>query len=115
MSSRWKAQEILLQQWKPNRKFALFLGCLGLATGITYWLHENAFSDAMTYTLFILLFAVFLWVTEAIPPFAVGMLIIGFQVYFLGSTYLNSAPENVQKYLDTWSSPIIWLMLGGFF
>lgn len=115
MSSRWKAHEILLKQWKPSKKFFFFLLSFLFSFGVTYLVKEDSFSDSATYTLFILLFSICLWITEAIPPFAVGMLIIGFQVYFLGSSYLNSAPETVGKYLNTWSSPIIWLMLGGFF
>jgi sodium-dependent dicarboxylate transporter 2/3/5 len=58
-----------------------------------------------------LFFSIALWVTEAIPPFAVGILIIGFLVFSIG----NDEPENVKKYVQTWSDSVIWLFLGGFF
>jgi sodium-dependent dicarboxylate transporter 2/3/5 len=65
--------------------------------------------------LFILIFSIGLWLTEAVPPFSVGLLIIAFLVYALGYERFNTAPENVRIYTETFSSPVIWLMLGGFF
>ena len=60
-----------------------------------------------------------LWVTEAIPPFAVGLFIFVFLVFALGNVYSATDPENAQiivhKYVQTWSNSVIWLMLGGFF
>jgi sodium-dependent dicarboxylate transporter 2/3/5 len=60
-----------------------------------------------------------LWATEAIPPFAVGLLIFVFLVFALGGLYREIDPENatimVQKYVQTWANSVIWLMLGGFF
>jgi len=56
-----------------------------------------------------------LWVTEVVPPFAVGIMIVGFLVFFLGSDYFNTNPESVKKYVNTWSDSVIWLLLGGFF
>ncbi len=49
--------------------------------------------------------------TEAIPPFSVGIMIIGFLVLIMG----KSDAENAIKYLQTWSDSVIWLFLGGFF
>ncbi|MDD2169165.1 SLC13 family permease [Glaesserella parasuis] len=57
------------------------------------------------------LFAICLWVTEAIPPFSVGILIIGFLVLIMG----RHDAQNAMKYLQTWSDSVIWLFLGGFF
>lgn len=65
--------------------------------------------------LFLLLFAAGLWISEAIPPFAVSILIIGFSIYFLDSTYPTVISTEWEKYISTWSSPIIWILLGGFF
>ena len=56
-----------------------------------------------------------MWLTEAIPPFAVSLFIIAYLVFTLGNKYLNSAPENISKYAQTFSSSVIWLLLGGFF
>lgn len=65
--------------------------------------------------LFLFLLAVGLWVTEAVPAFAVGLLIMGYLVFALGTSLLHPEPWDVAPYLNTWSSPVIWLMLGGFF
>lgn len=64
--------------------------------------------------LLLLMLAVGLWATEAVPAFAVGMLIIGFLVFALGTPLLLDEPRDVSKYVNTWSSQVIWLMLGGF-
>jgi sodium-dependent dicarboxylate transporter 2/3/5 len=49
------------------------------------------------------------------PAFAVSLLIISYLVFALGNPFLNSQPENIEKYAQTFSSSVIWLMLGGFF
>jgi sodium-dependent dicarboxylate transporter 2/3/5 len=49
------------------------------------------------------------------PAFAVSLLIISYLVFALGNPFLNSQPENIDKYAQTFSSSVIWLMLGGFF
>jgi sodium-dependent dicarboxylate transporter 2/3/5 len=64
---------------------------------------------------FIFLLAVGLWVTEAVPAFAVGLLIMGYLVTVLGSPWLGGEVPDSSSYLDTWSSPVIWLIMGGFF
>ena len=65
--------------------------------------------------LFIFLVAVGLWITEAVPAFAVGLLIMGYLVFALGTPLIMTEPWDTSPYLNTWSSPVIWLMLGGFF
>ncbi len=103
---------------KPLKKtltLLTFVVCLVLAIGLAAWLKEPGFNDSQTYVLFILFFAIGLWFTEVIPPFAVGLLIMSFLVFALGNPYFNSAPEKIDKYVNTFSGSIIWLMLGGFF
>ncbi len=82
-----------------------------VALGLNFLLQDGSLSDGQSSVLFILLFAVGLWVTEAIPPFAVGILIIGYLVF----TMSNLESENVKQYVQTWSDSVIWLFLGGFF
>jgi len=92
-----------------------FLGNVVIAFLITYFIpFENA-SPAMDYVLFLTVLAVGLWVTEAIPPFAVGIFIIGYLVFTLGSDYFLETPMPVEAYVGTWTSDVIWLLLGGFF
>lgn len=65
--------------------------------------------------LLLFLLAIGLWATEAVPAFAVGLLIMGYLVFALGTPLLLAEPWDVSPYLNSWSSPVIWLMLGGFF
>ena len=91
--------------------FTLFILSLLVAFALFYFVSDPQFSDTQNYVLFILFLSIALWVTEAIPPFAVGILIIGFLVFSIG----NDEPENAKKYVQTWSDSVIWLFLGGFF
>jgi sodium-dependent dicarboxylate transporter 2/3/5 len=95
--------------WQSH--FTLFLLSLLAALGLFYLVSDPAFTETQNFVLFILFFSIALWVTEAIPPFAVGILIIGFLVFSIG----NDEPENVKQYVQTWSDSVIWLFLGGFF
>src|SRR5205085_9359110 len=79
------------------------------------FLKEPGFTDSQVYVVFLLFFAIGLWVTEAIPAFAVSIFIIAYLVFALGNKYFNSAPENIEHYVHTFSDSIIWLLLGGFF
>src|SRR4030095_7889974 len=100
---------------KRKKSIYLFLGCLVIALGLTFLLREPGFSDSQVYVLFLLFFAVGLWMTEAIPPFAVSLFIIAYLVYTFGNPNLNSAPEKIDRYVTTFASSVIWLLLGGFF
>ncbi|NIJ43636.1 sodium-dependent dicarboxylate transporter 2/3/5 [Wenyingzhuangia heitensis] len=96
-----------------------FLGSIIIAFGGTYLLQSPALDTPQVYVLFLLILSVCLWVTEAIPPFTVGLFIFGFLVFALGKHYHDIDPTTsnkiVQKYVQTWSNSVIWLMLGGFF
>lgn len=77
----------------------------------TYSLSQEA-----TSTLFILLFAAGLWISEAIPAFAVSLLIIALEIVLLGFPGFNfsDGSETWKVYLQPWSSPLIFLFLAGF-
>ena len=96
-------------------KIISFLSSILIAFFLTWRLGDPSFGESQYYVLFLLFFSVGLWVTEAVPPFAVGIMIIGFLVFSLGSDYFNTNPESVKKYVNTWSDSVIWLLLGGFF
>jgi sodium-dependent dicarboxylate transporter 2/3/5 len=99
-------------KYKPLISFLLsFI----FALAVTWLLKEPAFTTTQVYVLFILFFAMALWFSEAVPPFAVSVLIIGYLVFMLGNEHLNPNEENIEKYVTTFASSIIWLMLGGFF
>ena len=98
-----------------RRNTVYFLVSLAAAIALTLLVREPAFTDSQNYVLFLLFFAIGLWLTEAVPPFAVGLFIMAYLVFALGNPNFNSAPEDIAKYVNTFSSSIIWLMLGGFF
>ncbi|WP_291781662.1 DASS family sodium-coupled anion symporter, partial [Cecembia sp.] len=53
---------------------------------------------------------------ESIPPFAVGIFIIAGLLMGFGTDFiLEDHKTPVEMYLGTWTSNVIWLLLGGFF
>ncbi|MCA1752122.1 MAG: DASS family sodium-coupled anion symporter [Flavobacteriales bacterium] len=114
--SRRYAQFLLGKVFQPFlARLSSFTGVLGLCLLITWLFAPDDLTQNQVYVFFLLFFAIGLWFTEAIPPFAVGILILVYLVYFLGSPVMDSEPMDVSKYVNTWSSPVIWLLLGGFF
>jgi len=103
----------------PGKKFALrrFMSFVAVAVLVLYVWNTLTigFPPEQRAVLFLFLMAIGLWITEAVPAFAVGLLIMGYLVFALGTPMFLSAPMDIQPYLNTWSSPVIWLMLGGFF
>ncbi|MHC1777947.1 MAG: DASS family sodium-coupled anion symporter [Lentimicrobium sp.] len=108
-------QQVATTGWKKYKPVYFFIFSFVLALGLTFLLKEPSFTDSQVYVIFLLFFAIGLWLTEAIPAFAVSLFIIAYLVFALGNSYFNSAPENIDKYAQTFSSSIIWLLLGGFF
>ncbi|MFC1690005.1 SLC13 family permease [Pseudomonadota bacterium] len=113
--SRRAAARIL----RPGKKHGLrrFISFIIVGALVLYvWnLLTGSFPPEQRAVLFLFLLAVGLWITEAVPAFAVGLLIMGYLVFALGTTLIHPEPWDVSPYLNTWSSPVIWLMLGGFF
>jgi solute carrier family 13 (sodium-dependent dicarboxylate transporter), member 2/3/5 len=108
-------EKVKITGWKRYKPVIYFLLSFIAALVFTFLLKEPGFTDSQVYVIFLLFFAIGLWLTEAIPAFAVSLLIIAYLVFTLGNKYLNSAPENIEKYAQTFSSSMIWLLLGGFF
>jgi sodium-dependent dicarboxylate transporter 2/3/5 len=100
---------------KSLRSLYYFVGSLVVALALTWLLKEPDFTASQLYVLFLLFFAIGLWLTEAIPPFAVALFIMAYLVFTLGSPYFNPVPEKIDRYVNTFSGRIIWLLLGGFF
>lgn len=92
-----------------------FFGNLLIAVIITYFFRKLGYGAEVNYVFLISILSIGLWITEAIPPFAVGIfiiatLLVGFSTDFI---FPKSAPPEL--YLSTWTSNVIWLLLGGFF
>ncbi len=115
--SRIASLRLLFEKHSPriSLRTLFFFGSGVAAYFLSQWLKQPDFTIFQQYTLFLVFFAVGLWVTEAIPPFAVSILVIGFLVYTQGTSLFAGDAVDVSKYVNTWSSPVIWLMLGGFF
>lgn len=96
-------------------KAGWFLAVMALAAGLAYYALSWGLSVNQALVFFLLISAVGLWLSEAIPPFAVGIFIIGFLVFSQGPNPWIEEPLPVENYVNTWSSPVIWLLLGGFF
>ncbi|MFY8187644.1 MAG: SLC13 family permease [Flavobacterium sp.] len=88
-----------------------FVGSVLISMILVYFLRGSDFNHVQDGVMFILFLAIGLWITEAIPPFAVGILIIGFLVFTMG----KEGNIDVKPYIQTWSDGVIWLFLGGFF
>jgi solute carrier family 13 (sodium-dependent dicarboxylate transporter), member 2/3/5 len=93
-----------------------FTGNFLLALLIGYFFRELGHADDINYVFFLSVLAIGLWVTEAIPPFAVGIFIIAGLLLGFGTDFiLEEHKTPVEMYLGTWTSNVIWLLLGGFF
>ncbi len=114
---RWNARRILdgleITTRKEPLKFALSLAG---AAALAFIPEYTGLSPAGVWTLFILVFAAALWITEAIPAFAVAILIIGLEIAILGRPggVFAKTDEDWTMFVEPWASPVIWLFFGGF-
>jgi solute carrier family 13 (sodium-dependent dicarboxylate transporter), member 2/3/5 len=108
---RWYSRSRI--HWLLNT--STFTGNFIIALVITFFFRNLEHGPAVDYVFFVTVLSIGLWMTEAIPPFAVGILIIALMLVGFGSDLLVSHEEPVQMYLGTWTSNVIWLLLGGFF
>lgn len=94
------------------------LGCLIAAAAIAFLPEWPGLDPAARRCLFILILAAGLWATEAIPAFAVALLVIGLAILLLGrpdGVFVPSdEPERWQIFIAPLASPLIWLFLAGF-
>lgn len=101
---------------RPAKPLA-FLGCLIAAVLAAAWFQRDpTLTPAAQRALFILLLAVLLWVTEVIPAFAVGILVIALNVALLGrpnGVFAQSASD-WEQFVLVLGNPLIWLFFGGF-
>jgi sodium-dependent dicarboxylate transporter 2/3/5 len=93
-----------------------FVGNFILAFAATFFFAKLGYDADVNYVFFLTVLAVGLWVTESIPPFAVGILIIAGLLLGFGTDFvLSEHRAPIEIYLGTWTSNVIWLLLGGFF
>ncbi len=93
-------------------RLAMFCGVMAAAFLVTWWVPDSAgLGDDARRALFVLLLAAGLWLTEAIPPFAVGILIIALQVLLLGRP--ADGGDEWERHVLVLGHPLIWLFSGG--
>lgn len=92
-----------------------FFGNLIIAGILTLLFRQLDYGSAMDYVFFATVLAIGLWVTETVPPFAVGILIVCMMLFGFGTDFLLDESAPVEIYTGTWTSNVIWLLLGGFF
>jgi solute carrier family 13 (sodium-dependent dicarboxylate transporter), member 2/3/5 len=94
------------------------LACLAVAGGLAFLPEWPGLDPAARHCLFILALAAGLWATEAIPAFAVSLLVIGLAILLLGRPDGVFAgpdePDRWQIFIAPLASPLIWLFLAGF-
>ena len=101
--------------YASNKNSINFILSLVIALVVTFFVKEPQFTQAQNDVLFLLVFSVLLWLTEAVSPFSVGLFIITFLVYSMGFDLFTDTPQDISVFANTFSSSVIWLLLGGFF
>ncbi len=84
-----------------------------IATSVAFGLSLPGLAFEGRIALFLLIFAALLWLTEVVAPFAVAVFILGFCAIVFGHPSLAPNPSHWEQFVHTWSSPLIWLFLGG--
>ncbi len=92
-----------------------FIGNAVIALSLTIIFAGLGYGEAMNYVFFLTVLSIGLWVTEAIPPFAVGIFIVAMMLLGFGTDYIIEESYPVDIYVDTWTSNVVWLLMGGFF
>ena len=105
-----KYKQIYLDNSENIIKFLKIFLSFILAILIAYLPNYNLPVNAIN-TLYILLVATYLWISEAVQPFAVSFLIIALEIVLLGS---SNNWHNWKIYLQPWAESIIFLFIGGF-
>lgn len=97
------------------RRGAHAAACFGVASLIAYVPTHTGLSPDGRSALFILLAAAGLWLTEAIPAFAVALLVMALEILLLGGLGRpGHTGAEYTRFLAPWASPLVWLFLGGF-
>ena len=102
---------------RRSRSLWVALLCALVALAVAFLPEYPGLNPAGRYTLAILILAAGLWLTEAIPAFAVALLVIGLEILILGVPggvfAASDDPGRWRIFIAPWASPLIWLFLGG--
>ena len=92
-----------------------FVGNFLIALVISYFFSKIGYESPVNFVFFISILAIGLWVSEALPPFAVGIFIIATLLLGFSTDFFFDKTMPPELYVSTWTSNVIWLLLGGFF
>lgn len=92
-----------------------FIGNFLIALLISYFFSKIGYDAPVNFVFFISILAIGLWISEALPPFAVGIFIIATLLLGFSTDFFFDKTMPPELYVSTWTSNVIWLLLGGFF
>lgn len=101
---------------EPGARRPIWLLLVAPAAALAYLPAHAGLEDAGRHALFVLLLAASLWVSGALPPFAVSLLVIALQVVLLGDpsgAFAAGDPRRWEMFVAPWASPVMWLFLAG--
>ncbi len=102
-------------RWGLDKRGNMVLLSFFIAAVSSYFIGAGHLTQSQTYVQFILVMSVSLWLTEAVPPYSVGIMIIFLSVVLLPSGVDGGYEIDNKQFYLLWASPTIFLMLGGFF
>ncbi len=116
LDTRTYVQEMLGRfEFRSGRELAKSAGCVAVAALVAFVPEHAGLTEEGRRALFILVLAAGLWVTEAMAAFAVALVVMALEIRLLGGLGRGGVEtEAWLRFLRPWSSPIIWLFLGGF-
>ena len=108
---------LLYRKLKLNWVFSTstFIGNFLIALLVTYFFSKIGYDAPVNFVFFISILAMGLWISEALPPFAVGIFIIATLLLGFSTDFFFDKTMPAELYVSTWTSNVIWLLLGGFF
>ncbi len=116
MDTREAARDVLARPGGARlSRFGLVAACVIVAAAVAWLPVYPGLSSAGRAALFILMTGAALWVSEALPAFAVSLVVIGLEIAILGRPggVFASTPADWEIFVRPWSSPLFWLFFGG--
>ncbi len=104
-------------EFRSGRALFKSLVCVALAAAAIWLPTDPTLTESARWSLGIVVLAATLWISEAMPAFAVALLIIGLQVMILGRPggvlVAEGDVRGWEIYVRPWASPPMWLFFGG--
>lgn len=113
-SNIWKEKSFPTVKWRS--KLVLFFLVIFISLTVVNFFMPEDFPPHLYNVMLLVLLAIGFWITDVFPAFATSMFVVFYSVYFLEEFSLTSGvSQNWEAYTSTWASPIIWILMGGFF